>query len=211
MKKIILITCLIAFFSGTAFAQLDTVRSNKNEFSIGYGHLPPSSIPLSSRIYFTPDMDHLGAFFATYTRRLTKVIGIGATYCFDPRILNYSTNGWGTNNFPEYGQPVCRLNQSSHTLMFHLKINWLNTKYVNLYSKTGIGCMAWSYHLTEYQPDLYEIVMPSNHFDYAYQITPIGIEVGTKQYAGFLQIGYGMEGMIGIGFRYGLKDREKTP
>ena len=96
--------------------------------------------------------------------------------------------------------------------MFHLKINWLNTKYVNLYSKVGQGIMTWNYHLTEYQPHLYQIEMPSNDFadriDYAYQFTPIGVEVGTKQYAGFLQVGIGMEGIICIGFRYGIMDKE---
>ena len=66
--------------------------------------------------------------------------------------------------------------------------------------------------LKESQPNLYQINMPSNKFsdriDYAYQFVPIGIEVGTKQYAGFLQFGLGMEGLFSIGFRYGLMDKE---
>ena len=137
---------------------------------------------------------------------LTKVIGIGATYCLDPRVYTY------------YEKPstkeglICRLGETSHTLMLHLKINWLNTKYVNLYSKVGQGIMAWGYNLKEYRPDLYQINLPSNKFidriDYAYQFVPIGVEIGTKQYAGFIQCGLGMEGIISIGFRYGLKDKE---
>ncbi len=178
------------------------MRSNKNELSISYGHKPSSSFRWSKGLRYHPEMDDLGAFNATYTRRLTKVIGIGATYCFDPRILNCSENGI----------PICRLNESSHTFLCHLKINWLNTKYVNLYSKVGQGFYTWNYRLHEYQPNLYEIKLPSNTFSdrikYAYQFVPIGIEVGTKQYAGFLQVGLGMESVIGIGFRYGLKDKE---
>ena len=200
-NKLILIGLLIALVV-PAFAQRDTIRSNKNEFSIGYGVKPSSSFRYSPGHHYYPLEEHIGAIYATYTRRLTKVIGIGATYCYDPRILKYSENG----------QPICRLNESSQTLMFHLKINWLNTKYVNLYSKVGQGIMTWNYHLTEYQPHLYQIDMPSNDFanriDYAYQFTPIGVEVGTKQYAGFLQVGIGMEGIICIGFRYGIMDKE---
>ena len=206
MKKSVFIICLLALLSGGAFAQIDTIRSNKNEFSIGYGVMPSSSFRYKPGQHYYPLGENVGAIYATYTRRLTKVIGIGATYCFDPRVYTY------------YEKPstkeglICRLGESSHTLMFHLKINWLNTKYVNLYSKVGQGIMAWGYNLKEYRPDLYHINMPSNKFidriDYAYQFVPIGVEVGTKQYAGFIQCGIGMEGIISIGFRYGLKDKE---
>ena len=204
-NKLFLLGLLIAMVT-PASAQLDTVRSNKNEFSIGYGVKPSSSFRYNPGRHYYPLEENVGAIYATYTRRLTKVIGIGATYCFDPRVLTY------------YEKPntqeglICRLGESSHTLMFHLKINWLNTKYVNLYSKVGQGIMAWNYRLKEYQPDLYQINMPSNKFtdriNYAYQFVPIGVEVGTKRCAGFIQCGLGMEGIISIGFRYGLKDKE---
>ena len=206
MKKLFILLTLVMAFSLSTFAQRDTIRSNKNEFSIGYGVKPSSSFRFNPGNHYYPLEENVGAIFATYTRRLNKVIGIGASYCFDPRFLTY------------YEKPntkeglICRFGTSSHTLMFHLKINWLNTKYVNLYSKVGQGIMAWNYHLTEYQPHLYQIEMPSNDFadriDYAYQFTPIGVEVGTKRCAGFIQCGFGMEGMISIGFRYGLKDKE---
>ena len=206
MKKSVFIICLLALLSGGAFAQIDTIRSNKNEFSIGYGVMPSSSFRFKPGQHYYPLGENVGAIYATYTRRLTKVIGIGATYCLDPRVYTY------------YEKPstkeglICRLGESSHTLMFHLKINWLNTKYVNLYSKVGQGIMAWGYNLKEYQPDVYQVDMPSNKFtdriDYAYQIVPIGVEIGTKRCAGFIQCGLGMEGVISIGFRYGLKDKE---
>lgn len=207
MKKTILIICLIAFFSGTAFAQLDTVRSNKNEFSIGYGHFPASSFRYRPGCMIYPETDNIGAVYVTYTRRLTKVIGIGVTACVDPIIFNYHD---GVNG--EYTL-ICKASQHSIAILPHLKINWLNTKYVNLYSKVApLGIRYCTYHQKEYFPDLYEVKPPFDSFSdrigYAYQITPIGIEVGTKRCAGFLQVGMGMEGIISIGFRYGLKDKE---
>ena len=206
MKKALLVFCLIAFFSGAAFAQRDTIRSNKNEFSFGYGVKPSSSFRYNPGHHYYPLEEHIGAIYATYTRRLTKVIGIGATYCLDPRVYTYYETPRTHEGL------ICRLGESSHTLMFHLKINWLNTKYVNLYSKVGQGFMTWGYNLKEYQTDVYQINMPSNKFidriNYAYQFVPIGVEVGTKRCAGFIQCGIGMEGIISIGFRYGLKDKE---
>ena len=207
MKKTFFIICLIAFFSGTAFAQLDTVRSNKNEFSIGYGFMPSSSFRYNPGCLIYPETDNIGAIYVTYTRRLSKVIGIGVTACVDPIILNYYDRVNGERTL------VCKVSQHSIALLPHLKINWLNTKYVNLYSKVApIGIRYCTYKQKEYYPDLYEIQSPYDSFTdkigYAYQFTPIGIEIGTKQFAGFLQVGIGMEGMISVGLRYGLKDKE---
>ncbi len=207
MKKIILITCLIAFFSGTASAQLDTVRSNKNEFSIGYGHMPSSSFRFRPGCLIYPKTDNIGAFYVTYTRRLNKVLGIGVTACFDPIRLNYYDKVNGESTL------ICKVSQNSISILPHLKINWLNTKFVNLYSKVApIGIRYCTYKQEEYYPDLYEVQAPVNSFKdkigYAYQFTPIGIEIGTKRCAGFMQCGIGIEGMISIGFRYGLKDKE---
>ena len=205
-KPLIILGLLLVAFAAPAFAQRDTIRSNKNEFSIGYGVMPSSSFRFKPGQHYYPLGENVGAIYATYTRRLTKVIGIGATYCFDPRVYTYYEKPSTKEDL------ICRLGESSHTLMLHLKINWLNTKYVNLYSKVGQGVMAWGYHLKEYQPDHYQITMPSNKFsdriNYAYQIVPIGVEVGTKRCAGFIQCGLGMEGVFSIGFRYGLKDKE---
>lgn len=206
--KIILLSLAIAM-AIPVFAQRDTVRSNKNEFSIGYGFFPASSFRHWGWLHIGYEMDRLGAFYATYTRRLTKVVGVGATYCFDPRQLTYYDNGF----------PVCRLGESSHTLMGHLKINWLNTKHVVLYSKLAAGASFWGYRLDTdllEEGDIYEIpyyeyeiILPDNHHCFAYQFTPIGIEVGNKRWAGFAQYGIGMEGCFSIGIRYGLKDKEQ--
>ena len=205
-NKLILFGLLIALTT-PAFAQRDTIRSNKNEFSIGYGHMPSSSFRYHPGCLIYPETDNIGAVYVTYTRRLTKVIGVGITTCIDPIILNYHDRVNGERTL------VCKVSQHSIALLPHLKINWLNTKYVNLYSKVApIGIRYCTYKQKEYYPDLYEVQPPFDSFSdrigYAYQFTPIGVEVGTKRCAGFLQVGLGMEGIISIGFRYGLKDKE---
>ena len=207
MKTKFIILGLLVAFALPAFAQRDTIRSNKNEFSIGYGHMPSSSFRFHPGYLIYPETDNIGAFYVTYTRRLTKVLGIGVTACFDPIRLNYHDRVNGENTL------ICTVSQNSFSILPHLKINWLNTKYVNLYSKVApIGIRYCTYKQKEYYPDLYEIQSPYDSFadgiGYAYQFTPIGIEIGTKRCAGFMQIGIGMEGIISIGFRYGLKDKE---
>jgi len=131
MKTKFIILGLLVAFAVPAFAQRDTIRSNKNEFSIGYGHFPASSFRYRPGYMIYPETDNIGAFYATYTRRLTKVIGVGVTACFDPIILNYHDRVNGERTL------VCKVNQNSIAILPHLKINWLNTKYVNLYSKVA--------------------------------------------------------------------------
>ena len=207
MKNKFFLLGLLIVMVMPAFAQLDSVRSNKNEFSIGYGHFPASSFRYSPGCMFYPETDNIGAVYVTYTRRLTKVIGIGVTACFDPIRLDYYDKVAGERAL------ICKVCEDSFSFLPHLKINWLNTKYVNLYSKVApIGIRFSTYQQKEYYPDLYEIQSPFDSFDdrigYAYQFTPIGVEVGTKRCAGFIQCGIGMEGIISIGFRYGIKDKE---
>ena len=207
MKTKLIIFSLLLAFAVPAFAQRDTIRSNKNEFSIGYGHMPSSSFRFRPGCLIYPKTDNIGAIYVTYTRRLNKVLGIGVTACFDPIRLNYHDRVNGESRL------ICTVSQNSISILPHLKINWLNTKYVNLYSKVApIGIRYCTYKQKEYYPDLYEIQSPYDSFadgiDYAYQFTPIGIEIGTKRCAGFMQVGIGMEGIISIGFRYGLKDKE---
>ena len=207
MKTKLIILGLLIALAMPAFAQRDTIRSNKNEFSIGYGHFPASSFRYRPGCLIYPKTDNIGTIYVTYTRRLNKVLGIGVTACFDPIRLNYHDRVNGENTL------ICKVSQNSISILPHLKINWLNTKFVNLYSKVApIGIRYCTYKQKEYYPDLYEIQSPYNSFadgiGYAYQFTPIGIEIGTKRCAGFMQVGIGMEGIISIGFRYGLKDKE---
>ena len=44
MKTKFIILGLLIAIAVPVFAQRDTIRSNKNEFSIGYGHFPASSL-----------------------------------------------------------------------------------------------------------------------------------------------------------------------
>ena len=144
MKTKFIILGLLVAFAVPAFAQRDTIRSNKNEFSIGYGHMPPSRFCFRQGRMIYPETDNIGAVYVTYTRRLTKVLGIGVTACVDPIILNYHDRVNGERTL------VCKVNQNSIAILPHLKINWLNTKYVNLYSKVApIGIRYCTYKQKE--------------------------------------------------------------
>ena len=66
MKTKLIVLGLLVVFAVPAFAQLDTVRSNKNEFSIGYGVKPSSSFRYNLGHHYDPIEEHVGAIFATF-------------------------------------------------------------------------------------------------------------------------------------------------
>jgi len=177
-------------------AQRDTILSNHHEITFSFGIIP-------QKIYLFSSSFNKNELFKSismgYSYRFNKVIGVGALYSYVP---NFYTIFYQSYSGSE--EIIGRMNQSSHSFVSVLKINWLNTKYVVLFSKIGIGFTLLQHTLTNYYPEKYEISPSYEDLFLAALVTPIGIEIGTKQYAGFLQYGIGNQGMFTAGFRLGL-------
>ena len=201
MKKTFLIALAFAL-CGTVVAQNGTDDFRRHEISIGYGFHPVSGDYFGlNGTPFQYWIDNVGAFYGTYTHYFNKVVGVGGTYCFDPRIIDYTYNGTLTNN-----PLVCTLNESCHSVMGHLKLNCINKKHFVLYTKFDAGICFWGYKLTEFQPEYFGVELPDQHCCFAWQAA-LGIEVGNERIAGFAQCGVGMEGLFSLGIRYKLNNK----
>lgn len=174
----------------------------RHQISIGYGILTPSHCSIIMPYlmeYIGPEPAYrykgacYGAIQIGYTFRCTKVIGVGLYYICDPRIVKLYND-----------QLIGKINWTTHTLLPTLKINWLNKRVVTMYSKVGLGLSINQCGIKNYQPDQFEIQAPQHRVYFAYQFTLVGIEIGENQYAGFLQMGIGMEGWFSAGFRIRL-------
>jgi hypothetical protein len=203
MKKNIMIALALALcLPALAQQGQEEERCISNEFSIGYGFHPVSGDYFGmDAMQFNYWIDKVGAFYGTYTHFFNKVVGVGGTYCFDPRIIDYTYIGSITNN-----PLVCTLNESCHSVMGHLKVNCINKKHFVLYTKFDAGICFWDYKLKEYHPELFGVELPEQHCCFAWQAAA-GIEVGNERIAGFLQCGVGMEGNLSIGIRYKLNNK----
>ena len=174
----------------------------RHQISIGYGILTPSQCSvimpyLMEYIGTEPAYRYHGECYGAiqigYTFRCTKVIGVGLYYVCDPRIVKLYND-----------QLIGKINWTTHTLLPTLKINWLNKRVVTMYSKVGFGISINQCGIKNYQPDHFEITPPQHRVYFAYQFTLAGIEIGNNQYAGYLQLGAGMEGWFCAGFRIRL-------
>ena len=185
------------------FAQEESDIFTRHEVSLGYGPFFQSTSFWSPDYYSARD-DYFGAISASYTYKFNKVIGIGATLAFDH-------NNQKIYDLRNDNVAVCNLKQNIITALVHVKVNWVRTKIVTMYSKVGLGGSYYANNVTRLQPEEAYEIKPENlkKFDVGYSIIPVGIELGTKQYAGFLQMGYGVEGIFSIGFRYGINKTYK--
>ena len=197
MKKAILIALVAAFCCPVLAQEKEKERYRNDEISIGYGFHPISGdefLPAYSNVYHY--LDKVGAFHGSYTHFINEMVGIGGTYCFDYREIDYRYQGINT-----YNPLVCNLYESCHSLMGHVKINCISKKHFTLYAKANAGLCFWGYRLEEFQPELFGVNLPSKHCCFAWQAAA-GIELGNERLAGFLQWGVGMEGNYNIGIRY---------
>ena len=207
MKKSIMIALVLALCV-PALAQETTQEETqdfyKHEVSMGYGFHPISSgsFDLESFSHTRYQIDNVGAFYGAYTYYFNQHVGIGGTYCFDPREITYTYHHYNSNPL------VANLNESCHSIMGHLKLNCINKKHFVLYFKFDAGACFWNYRLTEFQPELFVVELPDQHCCFAWQAA-CGIEVGNERIAGFLQEGVGMEGSINLGIRYKFNNKAK--
>ena len=197
MKKHIMIALALALCLPALAQEEEKERHVSDEISIGYGFHPVSGDYFGmDAMRFNYWIDKVGAIYGSYTHFFNKVVGVGGTYCFDPRIIDYTYNGLVTNN-----PLICTLNESSHSVMGHVKLNCINKKHFVLYTKFDAGICFWGYKLKEFQPEYFAVELPDQHCCFAWQAA-VGIEVGNERIAGFAQCGVGMEGSYSIGIRY---------
>lgn len=207
MRKLkILLLSLGIFMTTFAFGQEESDIFTRHEVNIGYGMFP-STTPYFN-VYntnFYPTPEYFGSVFASYTYKFNKVIGIGATIAYDNNYYNlYDVNVTDKTD-------VCNVKQNVFSVIAHVKVNWVRTRFVTMYSKAGLGGSFYANNVTKLQPDdLYEVNTDNlKKATFNFSAVGVGIEIGTKQYAGFLQVGYGVEGIISLGFRYGINKTYK--
>lgn len=84
-----------------------------------------------------------------------------------------------------------------HVIMLNGRYDYYRNSIVTVYAHAGLG--AEISHMQPRDGDSY------NKSYFAFQISPVGAQVGiNNKFAMFGEIGYGAQGLIQVGFRYGL-------
>jgi hypothetical protein len=86
---------------------------------------------------------------------------------------------------------------TSQYLMPAVKYSWIPRNHFCLYSKVALGIMHYKQDIT-----CDELASPQRHengFRLAYQFSPVGCEFGGERIRGFIELGYGKQGMYNAG------------
>ena len=87
--------------------------------------------------------------------------------------------------------------------MPEIKFNWLNTKYVTLYSNWRVVCVTAMRKInTTIQMETNKIYRQNktDDEDFTFQISAIGLELGST-ISGFTELGYGDQGILIVGLK----------
>lgn len=199
----IAITALSVFFISSAGVNAQNTEHD-SRVSAGFGVLTApdimevtasfSTIIISGGTIYTDNINSTGALFINYDHAVTPhvMVGFGTTYSRLGRDLMAKINDTPTK--------IGRGSSDYYSVMGRFHHQWLNTERVRVYYGVGFG-----FTIIHDQADIDVRYKPENTiqnaFHVAFQLTPIGIEVG-KKLSVFLEAGLGFNGLAAGGLSY---------
>lgn len=178
-------------------------KSELNELSVSYGIIPASQLwdnfaitatdLYSGGHYQSNNTKCWGALSIGYSYKLAKNIRLGLTYSFsqiNEDIVLGSSSALGAKN------------DTYNVLMPNVKFYWLKKNIITLYSRGGAGVVLAK---SEQEFDNNQQANKTeNKTIFAWQASPLGIEIGRSKIVAFAEAGIGYMGsfQIGVLFRF---------
>ncbi len=171
-----------AMFSASA----QSYEMPKNEILVGGGYGTATLFAESLGDVFTGNDDSYGAYSITYLRNLNKHFSVGATAMFEDIYCETKTK---------------KVHSDYLALMPTSRAYWFRGKYFGMYSRLAAGMSVNFYKkgVTEEAPG-----ENATAVDFAFQASPVCLEAGTSKISGFLELGYGYQGIFHVGVKFGL-------
>lgn len=194
-----LCVCVTARAQENQAAQAATQQVPRNavvyhhEISAGYGLISTNDVlgvMISSVLTisggYTEDNGRMtGSFMAAYKYRFNRVASLGATYAYGAQSADVYTEGsrWGS------------MHSGFHTLAIECDFRYLTRKIVTLYSTLGVGATLYNYSLVSLdgENEIASVIHPN------YQLSLIGVKLGTYRAGGLIEFGFGYKGIVNIG------------
>lgn len=214
MKKqiISILLCVVTGFQASAEGYVPYDRQ-ANEISASYGILSVPSLVMAfggiigtgitGGLAVIDDIESSGSFSLGYYRYLNNHIAVGCELGYEKLVLTMKTRSGEDAS----GSPVYKSGDKDWihvaTIMPGAKFPWFNFKNCGLYSKVNIGLSIHNNNDSsdsaneEQQDD-----DPAAPVGFAVQLTPFGVDFGGDLFRGFVEAGFGFQGMIVGGVRF---------
>lgn len=196
MKKIAFVIAMVALYVHSAMAQVDRI-----EISASYGFAPATGIIKDMYEIETDDLkfnsfddaEKWGAITANVNLRLTEKFALGLSYTFSQlsQDAGYQIKDVTIATFSNQ-------ELSYNSLMLNIKKAWMSTRFVTVYSRISGGV---TFIKIKGDDDFLSYEESKKYM--AFQVSPIGVEVGNNL-AVFLEGGFGTMGILQGGVRLRL-------
>lgn len=202
MKKIL--TLLHIFVSVYSFAQDYT----KHELFVGYGTFPTINDNFSyPGDYKSPyggigtlisqNERELGSLNAGYLYSISKNFAVGLSYIYSSREAEYT--------LPNAAYIDAVRKDFFHIIMPNFKYQWLKSRFLTLYSKAAVGISWGRCHIIEGTGSFVTNGKSiENKRFLVWQVSPLGLELGNKHLAAFIEGGIGATGYVHTGIKVKL-------
>lgn len=190
MKKLCLIVSLLC--SVVLGANAQDYETPSDEISVGWGLL---SIPnmagvlsFAASSIISDDIEYgmaTGAITAQYMHNFNDKLGIGISGTYESVKAEHKNIDW-TDKYV--------------SIMPTVRYKWLRREKIAVYSRVAAGVLINSYE------DHSDILKSEKKTDteFGWQVSLGGVEYGNKKLSGFLEGGFGYQGMVIAGVRFGL-------
>ena len=217
MKKLLF---LLLFLPALSWAQ----PKGRHQLSIGVGAVGnPADRALDAftldmcRLYgldpanrynpFLPNRHHL-MVHGQYKYRFTDRLAVGADIAWGTAHYNYRELGTKIRYvlFPvPYDKVKLDMESSVWYVAPTADYRWFSAfnNIIRLYSGLSLGALHYRHRMT---PVKHETAKPQERqgWKFAYQLTPLGMEVGNDHFMGYVALGYGYAGIVTLGLRVGI-------
>jgi len=178
-----------------------------NEFSISYGRVSyPHAIMTFGGVLgsaFTGGLSSMdkcvstGAFGFEYMRYVHPHVAVGANVSYEAILLQFKNKDGELQDA-----------HWSHfaSVMPAVKFPWFSRYHFRMYTKLAVGLMieGTAAYETENSDGTKTTTPASCNPNVAFQVSPVCFDFGGYRARGFVETGFGVNGLISAGFRYGF-------
>lgn len=192
MKKILLLIVIAcASILGVDAQEYETP---KNEMSVswGIGTVPHLIVGFSDALSAAlagnnASEKSYGVFSAQYLHNINKRYAVGVVFAAE--------------YVYKEGKDSDKHDEDFFTLMPTARAYWFRGKSFGMYSRVALGVSMNIYEVPSVGKERTQIHSDTH---LAYHAAPVAIEVGSNKFAGFLELGYGYQGIVNAGVKFGL-------
>lgn len=177
----------VLFFCASVFsASAQDYEMPENEIMIGGGVPTATLLAESLGDVLSGDTKTNGAYSFTYLHNLNKRFSVGASAVFEDIYCETKTK---------------KVHSDYLSIMPTARAYWFRGKTFGMYSRLAVGVSFDFYKKGATDDDPGE---DATAVDYAFQASAVCLEVGSNKVSGFLELGYGYQGIFQVGVKFGL-------